>query len=90
MGGRTSKAAAAPTAAAGAASAADAHMTPASIKKLFEEIDEDKSGTLELKELGSLLKECFPSRATDTEQLLAEFKIVGTFECSPSDPGLAD
>ena len=55
MGGRTSKAAAAPTAAAGAASAADAHMTPASIKKLFEEIDEDKSGTLEKEEVRHML-----------------------------------
>lgn len=46
------------------------------LRALFAKYDTDGNEALDEAELGALLTECFPARATDLERLLAEFRVA--------------
>ena len=48
----------------------------ARLRKIFDRFDASKNGTLEAPELVKLLRECFPARAAEASNLLAEFQIA--------------
>ena len=48
----------------------------AQLRALFDRFDTDSDGSLDEKELATLLQQCFPSRAKNVKRLMQEFTVA--------------